>query len=461
MFEPLFDRFLEGTPLSVMTRVLLQKTLQAEALDELFKRTAQKQYHRELLFSTVVQAMILVACRIYKSPRAVYNEHPDWFPVVLKCFYEKLQGIELAVMRELVRDNARRLEPIILEMGGQLPELLPGYRVKILDGNALAGTHHRIKILRGITSAALPGKSLVVLDPQLGLTTDVFPCEDGHAQERSLFGDVLETVEAGELWIEDRNFCTLGFIFGVKRRRGFVLVREHKGLPWKALSELCYVGRVETGVVYEQKVQIEQDGADGQPQTLELRRIVIRLDEPTRDGETEVALLTNVEQVSALTLARLYLKRWTIESLFNVLTMTLKCEQGSLGYPKAALFAFCVALLASNVLATVKAALRSVHGSKKVEEEVSVPLVAEHIGRNYEGMMVGLPAVEWVRFRDMKLKELAAALRQLAAKVNLELFPKAPTKPRPRKKAKQKSPYDPGKPHVSTARLLAARHKQE
>jgi hypothetical protein len=460
LFEPLFNRFTEGTPLSVMTRALLENVLRPEPLDELFERLAIKQYKRELLFSTVVNTMALVACRLYKSPCAVYREHPDWFPVVLKCFYEKLQGIELHVMREMVRDNARRLEPVIAELGGQLPPLLPGFRVKILDGNALAGSQHRLKELRQTRAAALPGKSLVVLAPALGLAIDVIPCEDGHAQERSLIPAILETVEAGDLWIEDRNFCTIGFIFGVKENKGSVLVREHKGLPWKALSELSYVGRTETGAVFEQEVQIEEeDKESGEKQTLRLRRILIRLDEPTRDGETEVALLTDVEQVSALTLAGLYLKRWTIESVFNVLTMTLKCEQGSLGYPKAALFAFCVTLLAYNVLATVKAALRSVHGSKKVEEEVSLPLVAEHVCRNYEGMMIGLPAQEWLSFRDMQPKDLANCLRHLAAKVCLEKFRKAPTKPK--KKARQKPPFDPNKPHVATARLLAERRKKE
>src|SRR5260370_24663215 len=120
MFEPVFERFTEGTPLSVMTRMLLENALQPEPLDELFERTAQKQYHRELLFSTVVQVMILVACRLYKSPCAVYTEHGDWFPVTLQCFYEKLQGIELPVMREMVRDNARRLAPLVCEMARYL-----------------------------------------------------------------------------------------------------------------------------------------------------------------------------------------------------------------------------------------------------------------------------------------------------------------------------------------------------
>src|SRR5947209_3133130 len=326
LFEPLFERFAQGTPLTVMTRAVLENALQPEPLDELFERLAVKQYTRELLFSTVVQTMALVACRLYKSPRAVYTEHPDWFPVSLKCVSEKLQGIELPVMRELVRDNARRCQPVIEELGGQLPALLPGYRVKILDGNALAGTDHRIRELRQTTAAALPGKSLVVLDPALGLAIDVIPCEDGHAQERSLFAAVLATVQPKDLWIEDRNFCTVGFITGVARRRGFVLVREHKGLPWQARSELRYAGRADTGAVYEQQVEVSDESG----QALKLRRIVIRLDEPTRDGDTEVVLLTDVRRVRARKLARLYLERWGIEGLFNVLTTTLRCEQQGL-----------------------------------------------------------------------------------------------------------------------------------
>src|SRR6516225_3940252 len=338
LLQPLFERFAQGTPLTVMTRALLENALRPEPLDELFERLAVKQYTNELLFSTVFQTTALVACRLYKSPRAVYTQNPDWFPVTLKCLYEKLKGVELPVMREMVRDNARRCGAVVEALAGRVPDLLPGYRVKVLDGNALAGTDHRIKELRQTAAAALPGKSLVVLDPALGLAIDVIPCEDGHAQERSLFGDVLPTVEKGDLWIEDRNFCTVGFLFGVAQRGGFFLVREHKGLPWQAVSALRYAGRTDTGRVYEQEVQITDESGN----TRKVRRLVIRLDEPTRDGETELALLSNVRRVRTLRLARLYLKRWTIEGLFHLLTTTLQCEQKGLGYPKAALFGFCL-----------------------------------------------------------------------------------------------------------------------
>ena len=83
LFDPLFERFAAGTPLSVMTRALLENTLQPKALDDLFERLAIKQYTRELLFSTVVATMTLVACRFYKSPRSVYTEHEHLFGVTL------------------------------------------------------------------------------------------------------------------------------------------------------------------------------------------------------------------------------------------------------------------------------------------------------------------------------------------------------------------------------------------
>jgi hypothetical protein len=80
---------------------------------------------------------------------------------------------------------------------------------------------------------------------------DVIPCRTA-TPGTLLIAEVLATVQPGDLWIEEPQLLHPGLIFGVKHRHGHVLVREHKGLPWKALGELHYVGRVETGSVYEQ-----------------------------------------------------------------------------------------------------------------------------------------------------------------------------------------------------------------
>jgi IS4 transposase len=52
----------------------------------------------------------------------------------------------------------------------------------------------------------------------------------------------------------------------------------------------------------------------------------------------------------ALLIAQIYRKRWQSETLFQVLTENLCCEINTLGYPKAALFTFCIALVAYNAI---------------------------------------------------------------------------------------------------------------
>jgi hypothetical protein len=456
LFDEVFSRFVKNGPLSVMVQGTLENIFHPDLINDLFERTAKTQYTRKLLFSTVVDTMTLVACGIYKTPHAVYQDHQDWFPVSVTSLYNKLQGVETEVSAEFVRYSAARISAVIRSLGATIPSLLPGYTVKILDGNALAASEHRLKETRDQSAAPLPGKSLVVLDPQLMLATDVFPCEDGHAQERSLLPLVLETVVARELWIEDRNFCTLGWLFGIEWKRAFFLVREHKNLPWTPISKLRYAGRTETGEVFEQTVRLEHENGD----ILFARRVLIKLDKPTRDGEMEVTLLSNVwdNKVDALQLAELYRERWTIETLFLVLTEALACENPGMNYPKAALFGFCMALMAYNILALIKAALRVVHGTQVIETILSLYYVVSSVSRDYSGMMIAIPEKQWVAFQALTADELAAFLRQMAEQVDLKRYTKHPRGP---KKEPPKRHNDPKHPHVSTAKILAKRGEQE
>ena len=122
-----------------------------------------------------------------------------------------------------------------------------------------------------------------------------------------------------------------------------------------------------------------------------------------------------------------------------------------MGYPKAALFGFCTALLAYNVLAVVKAALRSVHGEEKIADEVSGYYLAGHLERTYDGMMIAIPEDEWRLFQHMSTERFVRILQQLAGKVDLAKFRKHKRGP---KKPRQKRTQNPKQPHVSTDRLL-------
>jgi len=397
--------------------------------------------------------MAEVVFNISPSIGAAYQANIAEMTVSRKSVYNKLNGIEPQISAALVVDSATQFAPVIEKLRGTLPPLLPGYRTKILDGNHFAATEHRIEELRTIGDAPLPGKALVVLDPLLKLATHVIPCEDGHAQERSLLDQVLPCVEKGDLWIEDRNFCTLGFLFGIRSHGAKFLVRQHANLPGRLRGRSKFVGCIETGRVYEQSMEITNPKTGA---TLAIRRITVKLNEPTRDGDTELHILTNVpaRAANALRLANLYRKRWTIETMFQELTETLTCEIKTLGYPKAAVFAFCLALVAYNGISVIKAALRSVHGTDTVEEHVSGYYLSLEISKTYTGMMIAIPPKHWTVFRDMSVAQLAKVLKDLAHNVDLSKYQKHPRGP------KQPSPertHTGRTNHVSTARVLARR----
>ena len=61
------------------------------------------------------------------------------------------------------------------------------------------------------------------------------------------------------------------------------------------VSLLLEQGRIETGVVHEQRVRIrDEDGVCHR-----WRRIVLKLDQPTREGDTEIVLLSNLPEDAA------------------------------------------------------------------------------------------------------------------------------------------------------------------
>lgn len=452
MLGQVFARFMEKSPVSVMVRGMLERALNRETLDAWYDEVSDKQYTRTLLFSTLYDLLSQVVFKIKPSVHAAYQEQEEEVGVSVVAVYNKLQGVEVQTSAELVRLSVRQLAPLVSALGGECTAWVPGYRVKILDGNCIEATEHRLKELREVAGGPLPGKALVVYDPALGMVVDVFPCEDGHAQERALLPLVLPTIQAGDLWIQDRNFCVRDFLCGTQGRGACFLTREHQGLAWEAVTPLRPCGTVETGQVAEQWIEL----VDASGRLQRFRRIEVRLKQPTRDGDHYIALITNLprSRVPAKRVAELYRQRWTIETAFQDLEGHLHSEINTLGYPQAALFGFCLALVAYNTLAVVFAALRSVHGEETVAETISGYYLANEIAEVQRGMLIAIPPEAWQIFSGFTISQTVEVLQDLARHVRLRAFrkhPRGPKKPRP------KRPWDPKQPHVSTAKLLKQR----
>jgi hypothetical protein len=186
MVAEIFQRFVQESPLAVMVRATMENAFAGPALDALFAQTAEQQYTRTLLFSTVVELMTTVVLRQEKSIHAAFQQRRDQRAVGISSLYEKLERMETKVSEALVAHSVTRVEPVLQELEPVPPAILPGYAVRILDGHPLEGTEHRLKPLRRTRAGALPGQSLVALDPQRQLIRHVHCCEDGHRQERAL-----------------------------------------------------------------------------------------------------------------------------------------------------------------------------------------------------------------------------------------------------------------------------------
>jgi len=444
----------QAVPLGVLVRGTLEWMLDDATLEQLFHEHAPDQYSRELTLGALVRLVIQVSAGTRSSVYAAYKadqtlEQPT-IATTCQAVYGKLGRMQPAVSEAVVRYGADRCGRLLTLMPQTRVEPRPGYRMRVLDGNVLAGSDHRLTPLRRWLNACLPGKSLVVYEPGLGLVTDVVLCEDAYTQERALLTHLLPRVQASDLFVADRNFCTTRFVFGISRAQASVIVRQQRrALPCQALGPLQRCGQTETGVVSEQRVQA-RDAETGT--TLELRRIEIRLCAKTRDGERTLAVLTNLPaHVSAIHIAQDYLVRWTIEKHFQFLTQSLHCELTGLGQPRAALFGFAMALLAGNALAVVRGSLRSAQG-QEVEAEISGYYLADEIAHDYRALLKYLPAAHWPGWRTLPAVALAPLLRSLAAQVNLKGLTRSrrgPKKPPPNKPV-----YDKKHKHYSTARLL-------
>jgi hypothetical protein len=457
LLDSVFRTFVEKRPFCVMVRATLERMLAPGTINALFREHAERQYERELLFSSVVEVMAQVVLQIEPTVLAAYRACADRLPVSDQALYDKLQAVEPRVSEALVRHSYREAAGVLEALRIPPRPWVAKLNVKVLDGNLFSSTQHRIEELRATWDAPLPGRALVVWEQQRRLVCDVFLTPDAHASERSLLPEVLGSIQPRDLWIADRNFCTIDFLCGIWDRRARFAIRQHGSLQGRALDTPRKCGGDGRGqAVFEQRLVI----LDKQGEARTLRRITVRLHRPTRDGDCEIHILSNLTpgEASAAKIADLYANRWTIEVVFLEMQQTLTCEINTLGYPKAALFAFCIALLVTNAVSMLKESLRAAHGVKTIDQEVSSYYLSLEIQKTYDGMMVVIPAPHWNVFAKMTHAQFAKILLELAGKIELSRYPKSkrgPKKPRPKRGA-----YHNGG-HVSTFRVLAKRKGQK
>ncbi len=121
------ERFAQHTPITVMAQLGLQRAFESRWIDELFDSESRSQYTRELLFSTTVELMSVVALGLRPSVHAAAKSMKE-LPVSVQALYGKLNHSEPDVVRKLVSSSAERLRPVVQELKKRDAPIAKGYR---------------------------------------------------------------------------------------------------------------------------------------------------------------------------------------------------------------------------------------------------------------------------------------------------------------------------------------------
>ena len=439
----IYQRFVERAPAAILVHGLIESCLSPAFLDDIAApHLPASPNPRQLAFSHLVEILLPVVFESKKSVGQSYRDATHLHAVAtLKCVYERLAVTPTAAVAALVEAVAERIGPL-------LDPHPPGTtRFLTLDGNHLAATQNRLADLAGLP-AALPGQAMVLRDPATGAFLRVRLHDDGHANERSLHQQLPDWCGANDIVIADSCFCTEAFLIGMRRRGAGVIVRHHGGVGLTPLGERRDGGRVETGPVYETRVRYART-------PWEFRLVEVELDRPTREGQRTIGVLTDVaeETLSAVEVAAKYQQRRTLETAFQELAEGLRGEVETLAYPKAALFAFGLAVSVYNLLQVVRQAIgRQAEPATKVE--VSAVLLGQEVSSYAAGLGAALAGNPQLPTPGWNATRLRAWVDELATRLTGTRYAKS--KRGHRKQPRQKSKPAKGS-HTATARILEQR----
>ncbi|WP_446901456.1 type II toxin-antitoxin system Phd/YefM family antitoxin [Burkholderia sp. YIM B11467] len=425
MMRTIVERFVEQSPMTIMTRLVLQCALHDDWIDSAAEADEEPDDEsiRETLFALAVDAIAALAART-QMPQAAPGSALSASGAAVAALHDGMSRWRAGWGRALVRDSVDLLLPVAAARADERARALGGMRLRVLDGagdgcapGAGCGCGRACDDPARDAAMGLTGaRVLPVYDPDLAMIVDLLPVERGRSHERAFVGALLETVRPGELWIIDGRFDTDAIVSGWPRRGGAFVLRDY-GNPavCRPLGGWRDAGRLDTGYLREQAVGIAGDGDVAGT----LRRIEWR--DHTLDGSpgATIAVLTNlpVEQFDACQVMQLSRRRWR-----DALPLPLDPVLGATlfgGVPaRASLLASGIAAFAYNAFSVM---MRVVVGALGLDERDAerVPLhIADSVAATYAGMMIALPPGWWRRYDQLPATTLGQIVRMLAVHVD-------------------------------------------
>jgi hypothetical protein len=350
---------LDRLPLAESVLLLWQQVADPKFLQDLFTTHRGRGYDKVLSFPSLVQLIADALLQHDGSARASFEralEH-DALPVTIPAAYGKLRRLPIAVSTAFLAEGTARLHALLpVPATSTIPASLQSFRVMVLDGKTIKYVAKRLKLLRGIRSGLVGGKTLVALELNSGLAVAMRAHPDGEINELRLVPDLVAEVEqrvpGPRLWVGDRLYCDLEQTGRFLAAGDHFLIRYHSKVhfhpdPRRSVRH----GSDEGGRPYTE--EWGWLGAETDPRRRYVRRITL-----TRPRDEALVLVTDLVDAGrypAVDLLAVYQARWGIENVFQQVTEVFPLKRLIGGTPQAGIFQMAFCLLLYNMIHVLRA----------------------------------------------------------------------------------------------------------
>jgi Transposase DDE domain len=444
---------LRRVPLAEAVVQLWRHVCDPVALTDIFERNRGACYTDTLTFPVVVNLVADALLEHEGSGRKSFEraqEHGE-LEVSIAAAYGKLGRLPMAVSEAFLAEATDRLAEVFpRRVAVTLPASVRSFDVMVLDGKAIKRVPKRLRPLRRLAGGVLGGKALVALQLSTGMAVAMATSPDGDTNEASLVSELLPQVQARHqavLWLADRQFGDAVQAQAFTERPG-----DHFLIRYHIRTKFCADAArpQQTGQDAKGRSYVEEWGwlgAASNKKRRYIRRITLK-----RPGAEAIVLITDLLEGTdypASDLLALYLMRWGIERVFQVITEVFHLKKLIGTRPQGTLFQLAFCLVLYNMIQVIRGYVAQ--AAKHDLAAVSIELLFDDVRRQLIALHEIVEAKQIVDLipEALTVKKLKQHLQQLLANVWTDRWRKAPSK-----KHRPHEPKDPKRTHSSAYRIL-------
>jgi Transposase DDE domain len=403
--DDFYRKILERLPLADAVIHLLGYACNEDFLSECYEKHRGQCYEDILSFPRLVEVLTDALLVHHGSARKalLQAKKQATLPTCSEAFYSKLRRLPLELSVAFMTETSQRLNDLLPVQDNPLPASLHAYQVRIIDGKKTKHIAKKLKLTRAQAGQLFGSKLLVAYDPATRLIQTLAAHPDGEKNDSPLVPDLLVQLQTlptskPKINVADAQFCDLVQMTRYGNNGDHFVLRYHPKLHFHADPALpCREFTDAKG-----RPLIEEYGWLGSP-TDKRRRFVRRVTWKRTDHKdlSAVTDLTNrqpgqetakPEAIPAADLIDLYLIRWTIETVFQEVTVLFGLRKLIGSTPEATAFQAAFCMVVYNAIQVVKSYLATVQPKPMSVDDVSSAMVFSSIQRQLITLAEMVPA---------------------------------------------------------------------